>query len=132
MKTNAHLFTRCTVTKERTLWSQCGTKAAPYKRLTEAEAYQFLCAPNAANPDGIVFSICRTASPAKKVGPIEEMQMRNLRPAPSDCRQEPPYPGLETVLFSIRAPEMTGHQPTDRCSREEPHAITECGEWHSC
>ena len=42
---------------------------------------------------------------------------------------EPPYPGLQTVVFSIRFPEMTAHSATERCSLEEPHLISACGEW---
>ena len=42
---------------------------------------------------------------------------------------EPPYDGLTTCLFSIRAPELTAHGITERCQIECPHLIAECGEW---
>ena len=43
---------------------------------------------------------------------------------------EPPYEGLNTVLFSIRYPDMTAHLATDRCPLEYPHEISVCGEWN--
>jgi hypothetical protein len=51
------------------------------------------------------------------------------RDAPTNCQQEPSYPGAETVVFSIRFPELTCHRPTKRCQIEAPHAIAECDEW---
>ena len=51
------------------------------------------------------------------------------RNVPTNLQSEPPYPGLHCVAFSIRFPDMTGHMKSKRCSREEPHPISECGEF---
>lgn len=51
------------------------------------------------------------------------------RDAPTNCQQEPNYPNHETVIISMRYPDLTGHRVTARCAIQEPHAITECGEW---
>jgi hypothetical protein len=51
------------------------------------------------------------------------------RRAPRDCQHEPPYPGLHTVLISMRDPDMTAHSPSKRCPIEEPHQIAKCGEF---
>lgn len=51
------------------------------------------------------------------------------RPAPRDCRNEPPYPGAATVVFALRAPQLTCHDVTRRCTIQEPHQIADCGEW---
>lgn len=53
------------------------------------------------------------------------------REAPRNCQQEPSYPGLFTVVFSIRKPDMTAHWPSERCGVQEPHAIAECGEFRA-
>lgn len=52
-----------------------------------------------------------------------------VRPKQRDCQFEPPYPDHDTVLFSIRFPEMVGHLASARCPIEEPHRIEECGEF---
>ena len=46
-----------------------------------------------------------------------------------DCRNEPPYPYHRTVVFSLSAPTMTAHIPSNRCAIEHPHEIADCGEW---
>lgn len=46
-----------------------------------------------------------------------------------NCQHEPPYPGLNTVVMSIRYPERTAHKPTALCVIEAPHLTRECGEW---
>ncbi len=51
------------------------------------------------------------------------------RREPTDCQHEPHYPGLHTVLLSIRDPEWPVHTPSKRCPIEEPHLITRCGEF---
>ncbi len=53
------------------------------------------------------------------------------REAPRDLMAEPGYPGLDTVCFLFRFPEldMTLHNPTVRCVSDCPHAISTCGEW---
>jgi hypothetical protein len=51
------------------------------------------------------------------------------RSEPYGCQHEPPYPGLETVTFSVRFPDMTCHHPSERCAIQEPHQIEECGEF---
>ncbi len=51
------------------------------------------------------------------------------RAAPTNCQQEPNYPGVRTVVFALRFPDMTAHAPTRRCGIQEPHAIAECGEF---
>jgi len=65
------------------------------------------------------------------VGGIAQWQGHQLptRPAQKDCRHEPPYPGLDTVLFSIADPSLTAHLPMASCPIEHPHRISECGEW---
>ncbi len=52
------------------------------------------------------------------------------RPKPTDCRHEPSYPGLETVLFCMGAPYLTVHMPSVRCAIHEPHDTSTCGEWN--
>jgi hypothetical protein len=49
---------------------------------------------------------------------------------PTNCQVEPPYPGLETVVFVLRSPNMTAHNVTALCSVEQPHPIADCGEWN--
>lgn len=46
-----------------------------------------------------------------------------------NCQQEPAYPGAETVVFSIRDPDLTYHRPSPLCAINEPHRIGECGEF---
>lgn len=53
----------------------------------------------------------------------------NPRPPQTDCQHEPPYPGAETVVFSIRAPDHTCHLPSERCQVQEPHLIADCSEF---
>lgn len=55
--------------------------------------------------------------------------MSASRRVPTNCQNEPHYPGIDTVTFSIRYPELTCHYPTTRCAIQPPHAIAECGEW---
>jgi hypothetical protein len=50
-------------------------------------------------------------------------------PTPLNCRQEPPYVGLNTVVMSIRAPSLVAHRASLRCALEVPHTIAECGEF---
>lgn len=52
-----------------------------------------------------------------------------LRPAPTNCQQEPPYPDLATAAFSLRYPDLTCHPPRHRCRIQEPHAIKDCVEF---
>lgn len=51
------------------------------------------------------------------------------RPRQTNCKNEPPYPDHETVVFCLSAPDMTAHLPNDLCSREHPHDISGCGVW---
>jgi len=60
---------------------------------------------------------------------MEEKSFMICRDAPTNLDCEPPYPSHATVVVSIRAPEMTAHFRTERCEREEPHLIAECGEF---
>jgi hypothetical protein len=53
------------------------------------------------------------------------------RPEPPNCQQEPPYPGAETVVCSIRDPDMLCHAKRDDCAIEAPHRWDECGTIHS-
>jgi hypothetical protein len=57
---------------------------------------------------------------------------------PSDCecrtrgvelnaQHEPPYPGLPTVVISIRSPSLLIHAKRDDCPHEYPHRWEECG-----
>lgn len=55
--------------------------------------------------------------------------IRRQRPEPTDLQCEPPYPGLHTVLLFMRDPEWTAHTRSKRCPIEEPHLISECGEF---
>jgi hypothetical protein len=59
------------------------------------------------------------------------MEAITRRPRQTNCQQEPPYPGDPTVIFSMRYPGLTAHNPTKLCAIEEPHAIAECGEWNA-
>jgi hypothetical protein len=52
------------------------------------------------------------------------------RPKQTECRHEPPYPGLDTVIFCLSTPNMTCHLSTPCCPLESPHHIDECGEWY--
>lgn len=52
-----------------------------------------------------------------------------LRREPTDLQCEPSYPGLHTVLISLRDPDLTAHRPSKRCPIEEPHLIAKCGEF---
>lgn len=54
--------------------------------------------------------------------------MRKRR-EPTDLQHEPAYPGLHTVLISIRDPEWTAHTPSKRCPIEEVHKISQCAEF---
>ena len=47
----------------------------------------------------------------------------------SSCQHEPPFPGMPTVVFSIRYPDLTAHLASAACPLEVPHAISDCGEW---
>lgn len=53
-----------------------------------------------------------------------------LRRRPTSGGHEPAYPLHGTVVFSIRYPNMTCHEPTRRCKTEEPHQIANCGEFN--
>jgi hypothetical protein len=68
-------------------------------------------------PDGLTVARARCVTPH--------------RTAPCNAQHEPPFPGLGTVLFSIRSPEQTAHAPTSRCAIECPHPASSCGEWAS-
>ena len=59
------------------------------------------------------------------------IEQRNAaeREAPRDCRNEPPYPGCQTVVFAIDAPHLTVHTPSERCAVHPPHETKLCGEW---
>jgi len=55
--------------------------------------------------------------------------MKGKRSTPANCRHEPPYPDLPTVIFSLNAPDWTAHGVMALCQIEEPHPTTACGEW---
>jgi hypothetical protein len=46
---------------------------------------------------------------------------------PTNCQQEPGYPGADTVVMSIRFPDLTCHYPAPDCRIQEPHQVAECG-----
>lgn len=50
------------------------------------------------------------------------------RPRQTNCQQEPAYPGHETVVCALRAPELLCHLATPQCPIEGPHRWDECGE----
>jgi len=52
-----------------------------------------------------------------------------MRDIPRNLQVEPPYPGLNTVCFSIRYPDWTIHRKSSRCGKDWPHKIDECGEF---
>jgi hypothetical protein len=56
-------------------------------------------------------------------------ELEQARPAPADCRHEPPYPGADTVTVSFAHPDHVAHLPSERCGIEEPHEIEHCGEF---
>jgi hypothetical protein len=58
-----------------------------------------------------------------------ELEFLLERETPRDLRAEPAYPGLTTVMLSLGSPDLTGHRRTNRCGKEYPHLISECGEW---
>lgn len=49
------------------------------------------------------------------------------RPRQTDCQSEPGYPGADTIVFSLRYPDLTCHLPHPECEIQEPHLIAECG-----
>jgi hypothetical protein len=53
------------------------------------------------------------------------------RPVQRDCRNEPAYPGMDTVVFLMWAPDypLTVHAKTELCQMDYPHEIEKCGEW---
>ncbi len=51
------------------------------------------------------------------------------RGAPQNCRVEPPFPGLQTVVSTLSAPDLVAHGRSRRCPVEEPHPISTCGEF---
>ena len=51
------------------------------------------------------------------------------RPKPKSLQAEPPYPGLETVIHSLRSPDWTAHLATELCPTECPHPVSACGEF---
>ena len=55
------------------------------------------------------------------------MAILKKRETPTNLSHEPDYPGLETVLFCISAPDMTAHPRHKDCEIECPHLISECG-----
>jgi hypothetical protein len=58
----------------------------------------------------------------------DEPRERN-RPRQTNCQQEPSYPEHETVVFSLRFPDLTVHSKSKRCKIGEPHEIAICGEF---
>ncbi len=64
-----------------------------------------------------------------KLAGIGEPSAAPRRPDPTNCQQEPPYPAHDMVVTSLRSPEMTVHDPSERCAIQEPHAIADCGEF---
>jgi hypothetical protein len=65
------------------------------------------------------------ASASERAGETIVME----RPAQTNCANEPAYPGHDTVVFALSAPDMTAHLATERCTEECPHLIAECGEF---
>lgn len=53
------------------------------------------------------------------------------RETPRNLQAEPAYPWLTTVTLSLRSPDFTAHRRTNRCGKEYPHPISECGEWRT-
>jgi len=49
------------------------------------------------------------------------------RGIPTNLDYEPSYPNHETVLFSIRFPDLICHSKKDDCKIEEPHNYKVCG-----
>lgn len=75
-----------------------------------------------------------SASPIRGA-PIHKKRRFVTPREPTDLEHEPDYPGLHTMLISIRDPEWTAHTASKRCPIEEPHMITKCGEFqpvHAC
>lgn len=48
------------------------------------------------------------------------------RPKQRNCQQEPPYPGADTIIMSIRDPEWVLHKRCDECPCEYPHLWDRC------
>lgn len=46
---------------------------------------------------------------------------------PQDAQHEPPYPGADTVVMSIRDPDLLVHGKHADCPHEAPHRWDECG-----
>lgn len=53
------------------------------------------------------------------------------RPKQTNCRNEPAYPDHETVVMSMKNPNLTAHLPSKRCDVQCPHPIIYCGEFES-
>lgn len=52
------------------------------------------------------------------------------RPRQTNCQNEPPYLGHDTVLFLLYAPDITAHSANHPdCEIEIVHNVTECGAW---
>lgn len=52
-----------------------------------------------------------------------------MRDMPRNLSAEPNYPGIQTVMFSMRFPDFTCHLKISRCEKEWPHYISDCREW---
>lgn len=53
------------------------------------------------------------------------------RPVQRNCQQEPPFPGADTVVASLRYPELTSHLAHPECPHEGPHPVAECWRWRA-
>jgi hypothetical protein len=49
------------------------------------------------------------------------------RPKQRNCQQEPPYPGADTVIMSLRDPDWVMHLRSEECPCEYPHLWDRCG-----
>jgi hypothetical protein len=64
----------------------------------------------------------------RPLGELRDTSM-TTRPAPTSLQAEPRYPDHDCVCFCLSAPDWTCHFASARCQVEEPHLISECGEF---
>jgi hypothetical protein len=77
-----------------------------------------------------VLAVFRVLKPTALMNAALNGLIAAARAAPTNCQQEPGYPGERTVMCSLRYPGMVAHDPTEACAIQEPHAWNECAEVH--
>ncbi len=84
----------------------------------------------ATNADELISAILRVVrAPVGSQAP--ETPPPTTRPSPTNCRYEPPFPGLEaeTVLHSHGDNTLVAHMRHAECQTEGPHLAIDCGRY---